>query len=112
QHVLRAAARVEAARADDRDGDRRALDVLRRVDRLGEAVAQLLRLDDDEAPRLTVPGAAGEAAGIEDPQQDGLRDRPVGVAAHLTPAGDGEERLHAWMLDAAARDRGRDPAAA
>ena len=76
----------------DRDHELRAADVPGREDEVGQRLARLGGLDDDEPPRLAVLAAPGEAAGVEDPALDVRRDRRRRVVAHLAAGREGEPR--------------------
>ena len=85
QHVLGAAAGVEAAPPHDRNDQLRSLNVRGREDRVGEPRPGVCVLDEEEPPRLLVAPAPGKAARVEDRPDDVVRDRPIRVLPRLAP---------------------------
>src|SRR5215212_11304034 len=98
-HVLRRAPRVEGQRPlagdHDRDHQRGAAEVVRRVHGLGGGVAVA---EHDEAAMLAVGGAARDPAGLEDATTRVLIQRSRLVAAHLALADHGKEGVHPQRL--------------
>jgi hypothetical protein len=101
-HVLRSATGVEAGAAanDDRHGKLGTEDVRGRVNGLCDALTQLSVLEDDEAARLPVLRAAGDAPGLEDAVDRLVRDLAVRVLALVALARDDEKRVDGGSLTA------------
>ena len=79
---------------------------VRLVDGVGEPLPPLGILDDQEAPRLLVRCAAGDAPGVEDPRRRRPRESAVRVVAVVPLADDREIRVHrVTLIDPRARVR-------
>ena len=89
---------ARASRGDQGDDESSSQNVVRDVDRLRESFHDVAALEHEEAERLAVLRAAGDAPCVHDPVAQVGRDVTVGVRALIALARDGQKGVRLGSL--------------